>query len=173
MKTATALLAAMSALALTTPAHAGTYLFDVTVSGLAGSGSLTTAGDASAGFTLITSLSGTFNGQTMNLLAPGAFPFEPTETNDNLFREAPLNFTFFGMSFSADSRNYNIWANGPALSACVGTARSVEDCYVPATFSARAAVPEPATWAMLILGFAAIGGALRAGRRQKVSVTYA
>ncbi|OYW46017.1 MAG: hypothetical protein B7Z33_09595 [Sphingomonadales bacterium 12-68-11] len=36
------------------------------------------------------------------------------------------------------------------------------------------AVPEPATWAMMILGFAVIGGALRSHkRREKLTVTYA
>ena len=33
--------------------------------------------------------------------------------------------------------------------------------------SVQAAVPEPATWALLILGFAAIGGAMRSGRRKE------
>jgi hypothetical protein len=37
-----------------------------------------------------------------------------------------------------------------------------------------AAVPEPATWAMMIGGFGMVGGAMRsARRRQKVSVSYA
>ncbi|OYW46018.1 MAG: hypothetical protein B7Z33_09600 [Sphingomonadales bacterium 12-68-11] len=36
------------------------------------------------------------------------------------------------------------------------------------------AVPEPATWAMMILGFAVIGAALRSQkRREKLTVTYA
>ncbi|HEX7753299.1 MAG TPA: FxDxF family PEP-CTERM protein [Novosphingobium sp.] len=35
-----------------------------------------------------------------------------------------------------------------------------------------AAVPEPATWGLMILGFGLVGGALRR-RRQKVSVRYA
>lgn len=35
------------------------------------------------------------------------------------------------------------------------------------------AVPEPATWAMMLLGFGAMGAALRSRRRQKVSVRYA
>ena len=36
-----------------------------------------------------------------------------------------------------------------------------------------AGVPEPATWAMLILGFGVIGGAMRSARRQTVRITYA
>jgi PEP-CTERM motif len=36
-----------------------------------------------------------------------------------------------------------------------------------------AGVPEPSTWAMLILGFGVIGGAMRSARRQSVRVTYA
>ena len=37
-----------------------------------------------------------------------------------------------------------------------------------------APIPEPATWALLLMGFAAVGGALRSSRRkQKISVTYA
>jgi PEP-CTERM motif len=36
-----------------------------------------------------------------------------------------------------------------------------------------AGVPEPTTWAMLILGFGVIGGAMRSARRQSVHVTYA
>ncbi|MEO1969522.1 MAG: DUF1194 domain-containing protein [Sphingomonadaceae bacterium] len=35
------------------------------------------------------------------------------------------------------------------------------------------AVPEPATWLMLILGFGAVGGALRASRRQKAKLNFA
>lgn len=35
------------------------------------------------------------------------------------------------------------------------------------------AIPEPATWGMLLLGFGAIGAAMRHRRREKVSVAYA
>lgn len=35
------------------------------------------------------------------------------------------------------------------------------------------AVPEPATWAMMLLGIAAVGGAMRTRRRQNVTVRYA
>ncbi len=40
--------------------------------------------------------------------------------------------------------------------------------------AATAAVPEPMTWAMMVLGFGLLGGALRAKRRKaRVSVSYA
>lgn len=35
------------------------------------------------------------------------------------------------------------------------------------------AVPEPSTWAMMLLGFGFVGGAMRARRRQKLTVSYA
>lgn len=35
------------------------------------------------------------------------------------------------------------------------------------------AVPEPGTWAMMLLGFGIVGGALRARRRQRLTVSYA
>lgn len=35
------------------------------------------------------------------------------------------------------------------------------------------AVPEPATWAMMISGFGFVGGAMRSRRRQQVRITYA
>lgn len=39
---------------------------------------------------------------------------------------------------------------------------------------AVAAVPEPATWALMLLGFGFVGGAMRSGKRgTKVAVTYA
>lgn len=43
------------------------------------------------------------------------------------------------------------------------------------SFGAVAAVPEPATWAFMIFGFGAVGGALRSSRQRKatVNVSYA
>jgi hypothetical protein len=38
---------------------------------------------------------------------------------------------------------------------------------------AVAAVPEPATWAMMLGGFGLVGGAMRSARRRKTQVTYA
>ena len=42
-----------------------------------------------------------------------------------------------------------------------------------ALFQTRvAAVPEPSTWAMLILGFGVVGGALRGARKQRPALNY-
>ena len=41
------------------------------------------------------------------------------------------------------------------------------------TYAIFTAVPEPATWAMMLVGFGMIGFAMRARRQQKVRVTYA
>jgi hypothetical protein len=39
-------------------------------------------------------------------------------------------------------------------------------------FEATPAVPEPATWLMMILGFGLVGGVMRSQRRQKLTVSY-
>lgn len=44
---------------------------------------------------------------------------------------------------------------------------------VNGTFTLLAAVPEPSTWAMMILGFGAVGFMMRSRRRENVSVSYA
>lgn len=41
------------------------------------------------------------------------------------------------------------------------------------TFDSAAAVPEPATWAFMIVGFGAVGASLRAGRRKQASPAIA
>lgn len=37
----------------------------------------------------------------------------------------------------------------------------------------QSAVPEPSTWAMMLIGFGFVGGAMRSRRRQKLTVSYA
>ncbi len=36
----------------------------------------------------------------------------------------------------------------------------------------QTAIPEPATWALMLMGFAAVGGMARASRRRNISVSY-
>lgn len=40
------------------------------------------------------------------------------------------------------------------------------------TYSATPAVPEPATWLMMILGFGLVGGVMRSKRNEKLTVSY-
>ena len=58
----------------------------------------------------------------------------------------------------------------------IGPIESLDNVFNFAVFrptQIAAAVPEPATWAMMLLGFGFIGGAMRSRRRQKVTVSYA
>jgi hypothetical protein len=59
------------------------------------------------------------------------------------------------------------WASGPNNRLTLKNTT-----YSISTTGVAPAVPEPATWAMMIGGFGGIGGAMRA-RRRKVSVTFA
>lgn len=70
---------------------------------------------------------------------------------------------FFGASgFSNLVTSFTLNASGDAI--------GVDDL----RFSSAAAVPEPATWALMLLGFGFVGGALRSKkRRQNVAVSYA
>ena len=79
----------------------------------------------------------------------------------------PLNTN--GVLFSGMSNAiYNLWSNG-------GTAGELYTYGLPGVpaFDAKGtlsvgSVPEPTTWAMMLMGFSALGGALRAGRRRTV-----
>lgn len=57
---------------------------------------------------------------------------------------------------------YNINLSTGALSAIGNTDRAL--------FGLSAAVPEPATWAMMLIGFGAVGAAARSSRRQRKTV---
>ena len=49
----------------------------------------------------------------------------------------------------------------------------IDSLAVYGTVARNGAVPEPSTWAMMILGFGAIGGMMRGKRRETVRVRYA
>ena len=61
---------------------------------------------------------------------------------------------------------FGISAPGSLRFAAVGTSNSLGGYIENVSLGA---VPEPATWAMLILGFGAVGGAVRLGRRRRAS----
>jgi hypothetical protein len=66
---------------------------------------------------------------------------------------------------------FSISAPGSLRFAAVGTSNSLGG-YIE-NISLSGAVPEPATWAMMILGFGAVGGAMRAAQRRKTVLTTA
>lgn len=76
-----------------------------------------------------------------------------------------VNFTtsLTGVSTAFTSDSVSFFFTDQALPA---------ETYLSATFS-TAAVPEPATWALMIFGFGAIGGAMRRQRKTNVKVSYA
>ena len=83
-------------------------------------------------------------------------------------------FDIYGLAFVIEGGNVvNVWSNGNVPRVGLNYGVAVTDGidaldYVDGV--AVAAVPEPATWAMMIIGFGAIGGAMR---RRKVTTRVA
>ena len=69
-----------------------------------------------------------------------------------------------GESFAFRWADYNSSANDHGL--------AIDNLSIGATLAQSPAVPEPATWAMLTLGFGLLGGTLRAGKR-KTRIVFA
>ena len=116
-----------------------------------------------------------FKNITTLLLGPGryqlaAWNYGAAEMNyNNSGPGGPIAFNNLGGA---------ITAVGTAYTGTSGTFADIPDNgltrYGAGSFMASA-VPEPATWAMMICGFGMVGGSMRSARRrkQKLSVTYA
>lgn len=92
---------------------------------------------------------------------------------NTIFKSVTLNGAAFGLS----AGNTQALLTSALVNAGVNTLQinfDIIDVAAVAGFQGdvSAAVPEPATWGLMILGFGLVGGALRR-RRQKVSVRYA
>lgn len=159
------LAAAPLALALTAPASAAEYIFNFTPSQaligppVSGSGTFTTSDVSTVigGRTAfqITSITGMVNGS--QIVAPTGnygnyFTTGPTfldGTGLRFFTQSGIDVRFF---FQDTVSRYRVNTFG-----AFGSSE-----YVNATSSrATAAVPEPATWALMVIGFGAVGFALR------------
>ena len=126
-----------------------------------------TAANFTQGFTFNLPLKGTFGGSvTTEFTAPisdidftsividNTFAF----TKDALIAEPQERWSITNLILGGGPHRIDITGTSAGLGSFGGTV-------------SFAAVPEPATWGLMILGFGLIGGALR--RRQKVAVRYA
>lgn len=135
-----------------------------------------------------------------NLLAPNSFSLLPVANGvaspggislglhyDNLFYpggspQAASDYPFsggfldiYGMTFTVDGGDFvNFWSNGILPGTGLDYGVAVTDGVDVLDYTggvAVAAVPEPASWALMIVGFGMVGAAMRSRRR--VSVAYA
>ncbi|OYW45881.1 MAG: hypothetical protein B7Z08_01400 [Sphingomonadales bacterium 32-68-7] len=165
-----ALIAAVPlALAVAAPASAAQFVFDFSPSQalfgppVSGSGTFTTSDGATTigGRTAfqITSITGTVNGSQI---------VAPTGNYGNYFTTGPAFLDGSGLRFFTQSgidvrfffqdtvSRYRVNTFG-----AFGSSEFVNASSSPAT----AAVPEPATWALMLIGFGAVGFALRRQKR--------
>ena len=168
---------AASVFAVATPAHAETLIFDFTGQTLTGPVMATfqldsnpvpdRINDQSAfgfGQIFFNNVPGTFNGvnQTAGSISFGtgiASAFQITGSAAG-FAQFGGDDVFTG-AFNAPVFSPGTFTFGGFSRGTLTVSRAV------------AAVPEPATWAMLILGFGLIGGAMRRRRTMNVNVSYA
>jgi hypothetical protein len=156
----------------TVSARAATETFDWTLSGPApslggftapGSGTLTVTLSAMGGDP-VTSISGTVGGHTImglvanssgdNLLFPNFNGTSLLDSHGVSFNDVSGNvYTIFGFFSPGQMTSGNAYGQTAVQGFGVGT-------------FAISAVPEPATWAMMLLGFAGLGFAFRQSRRK-------
>lgn len=163
--------------ALASPCSAA-RLFDFSYSGVGidVSGQLTTTDAPSRGALTITGIAGQRNGATIDqLFAAGTVVDEEGNAIDNRLRTSMPFLTFNGFGFGTagsdalfnpffDDIDYNefVSVNG------VGVASQIID-FSLREVSVSSAVPEPGTWVMMLIGFGAVGYAMR--RRPTKTVT--
>ena len=127
-----------------------------------------------------------FNFNQPNMIGPLNFNLQPGQSFDYLFG------TFTPTGGNAPAGTYRFFNTGVIVQfynpgnpndpnddqhdsftlAQTCTQQNPDCAFERTVFAVGGAVPEPATWAMMIGGFGAIGGAMRY-RRRKIAVTYA
>jgi hypothetical protein len=177
-------LAALTAAALFVPTagNAATYSFDFdnTAIGFEATGLLTT--DAPVGQTgNVLTMTGEVTGQGAGTISfvpsLGATIVEPSFTYDDiLFAGTDPLFDLSGLVFTTATYEFNVWGNGAGNysyydTTPIGTQNNLGAGNGPDQVAVSiAAVPEPSTWAMLILGFAGVG--FMAYRRKSVGPAF-
>lgn len=96
---------------------------------------------------------------TTNFAFDGQNP--PPPANGAQFDAANNRRVFFSLAPGETLNSLQFTSNGYAM--------EIDDI----VFTGTAAVPEPATWAMLLIGFGAIGGTMRTRRKPGTAAAYA
>jgi hypothetical protein len=136
------------------------FNFSYSGAGVSGGGVLTTS-DVGSPYA-VTGITGTANGEAITGLSGYAgaentvsYPTEPF-------------LTFGGLSFSTASTDWNIGWTGSAYGIVNSLTNPTGECcgVSPIEFSiSQSSAPEPAAWALMLLGFGAMGATLRRNRR--------
>ena len=145
-----------------TRAPAGTYNFDIALGSTLAGGTITTDANGHA-----TAISGLVNG-TDPITGLSSYAGA-----DNDLYVTGAWVTFGGLSFSTISLgNFNFYNSGQGYYGLLSSVTNANGYADGRIATARvAAVPEPATWSMMLLGFGAIGWQLR--RRRTVAFAQA
>lgn len=173
--------AATAAILAVTPASAAEFLFNFSGNGffggtLNGTGTITTNDmsfiSPTNGFTAqsITGITGTFNGSPITGLAPGLFG-----ANNLFFLTGPFFVDGNGLGFTtAAGVSANLFVtNGTSFRVNTQGAGLLTGLVTASATPVTAAVPEPSTWAMMLLGFGVVGYSLRSARRRKTKLRFA
>ena len=137
-----------------------TYNFSFDGSGITASGSVTAALQFGDEY-LVTSLSGTQNGDAMTLLPPLGYA-----GNDNLFFTSAPFLDSAGVSFSAGGIDYNVYFYGGTYYDCSTPVTCFYGDGVPLTSGSLSLtpIPEPGTLVLFGTGLLGFAGILRRKR---------
>lgn len=178
MKTSMEIGAAIAALTAV-PASAAQFVFDFSTStalfggSVSGNGVFTTSDtpmtiNGQTAF-LVTGISGTFNGSAITTPTLATF--------GNYFTTGPTFVDGSGIRFNTTTTsNISLFYDANQQSYRVNAINLGRSSLVNATSARVAAVPEPATWGMMLIGFGVIGAAMRRRRRAagpKVRLNFA
>lgn len=163
-----ALAAGLSCLAFGASASAATvYDWSISSGLYNGNGTFTTNDTPASGSSfLLTDIDGLLNGSEIT----GLLPIGSIGGNDNLFNPGGPFLDGSGISFSTALDQFNLFHGEAAHYALFGFNSTFDTDVTFTAQLAAAAVPEPATWGLMLAGFGAAGYALR---RRKVSYRQA